>query len=374
MSTKTGHEQKATQVSKSMLALNELGQSPWLDSIDRAWFASGELERMRDTYGLRGVTSNPTIFAGSLRGAAYDADIATLAAQGLTDEAIFEKLATDDIRAACDIFQGVWADSEGQDGHVSLELEPELANDADASIDRAAHLWHVVDRPNLMIKVPATRDGLPVVEELIARGINVNVTLLFDVAMFEQVMDRHVAGLERLIADGSDPARVASVASFFVSRVDTAIDPQLIENEDVEDLAGTIAVANARAAYVAWESTMASERWHAVAAAGAQPQRPLWASTGTKNDQYSDVLYVDELIGPCTVNTMPLSTIKAFADHGTAQKTLTPATCSDAESRLARLESAGVDLDAITDQLREDGVASFQASYDELIQTIRSRR
>jgi transaldolase len=320
------------------------------------------------------VTSNPTIFAGSLRGAAYDTDIAALAAQGLSDEAIFEKLATDDIRTACDIFQNVWSESEGHDGHVSLELEPNLAHDADASIERAIHLWKVVNRPNLMIKVPATRDGLPVVEELIAQGINVNVTLLFDVAMFEQVMDRHVAGLERLIADGKDPARVASVASFFVSRVDTAIDPLLVENEDVEDLAGTIAVANARAAYVAWESTMASERWEAVAQAGAQPQRPLWASTGTKNPEYSDVLYVEELIGPYTVNTMPLSTIQAFADHGTAQKTLTSSTCSDAESRLARLESAGIDLDAITDQLREDGVASFQASYDELIQTIHSRR
>jgi transaldolase len=349
--------------------LVELGQSVWLDSISRNMLQDGELDRLVRERAIVGVTSNPTIFAQALASSdAYDEDVAAMAAEGLDDRTIFERLAVADIQAACDALRPIWEKTDGVDGRVSIELEPDLADEIEPSTKRALQLWKLVDRPNVMIKVPATEAGLPVIEELTFHGVDVNVTLLFSVDVYRKVMDRYLTGLERRTAVG-EPLAVTSVASFFVSRVDTAVDKQLDEL-GVADLHGKAAVANAAVAWDAYGEVFGSDRFRDLEAAGARPQRPLWASTGTKNAAYSDVLYVQELIVPGTVNTMPMATLEAFADHGESRTTI-----DDVDrSVLDRLAEVGVDIAAVTEQLRTDGVASFQTSFDELLETIASKR
>ena len=349
-------------------ALGTVGQSVWLDSITRDWLTSGELGDMVSELGITGVTSNPSIFAQALKSDSYDAQIGELADQSARD--IFTALAVDDIRDACDVLRPIWKKTGGVDGLVSIEIEPDLAHDTDASIVRGRELWSAIDRGNLLIKVPATAEGLPVIETLIADGINVNVTLLFSVAMYREVMQRYLAGLEHRHADGADLA-VASVASFFVSRVDSAVDAQLPAGSE---LRGKTAVANALAAWDAYLEVFTGDRFLALQRAGARPQRPLWASTGTKEAAYSDVLYVQELIAAGSVNTMPLSTMRAFADHGEARETVTEQARLKARGMLGELHEQGINLTAVTDRLLLDGVASFETSFEELLEGIEQKR
>ncbi len=353
--------------------LGACGQSVWLDSISRDWILSGELSEMVEELSITGLTSNPSIFEAALRSATYDDAIRVLVAAGHTDREIFEQLAVEDIRAACDILRDAWKRSGGVDGMVSMELEPDLAHDTAQSIVRARELWNLVGRPNLMIKVPATEAGFEVVETLISEGINVNVTLLFSVAAYRTVMDRYVTALERRVAAGEHPA-VHSVASFFVSRIDTAVDAELEARDVGEHLRGRIAVANAIAAWDAYLDVFTSDRFLALQRHGARPQRPLWASTGTKNPEYSDILYVQDLIVAGSVNTMPLATMRAFQDHGDARITITDDARREARALLGDLRGTGVDLDGITERLRCDGVDAFQQSFDTLLERIASRR
>jgi transaldolase len=353
----------------SLHQLNGLGQSVWLDSISRDWLDGGDLERMVDELGIVGVTSNPTIFAQALTSSTYDDEIRQLAGDGLDDRDIFERLAVADIQRACDVLAPVAKRTGGVDGKVSIELEPDLAHDPHTSIERGRHLWNAVDRDNLLIKVPATDEGLPVIEALLAEGIDVNVTLLFSVGVYRKVMDAYLRALEHRLREGLPLGDIHSVASFFVSRVDSKVDAAL---PDGHELAGHIANDNAIAAWDAYNDVFTGPRWAALTQHGARPQRPLWASTGTKNPAYSDILYVQQLIAPGTVNTMPLKTLEAFADHGEARVTITDTAPSHA--RLARLADLGIDLDEVTGTLRAEGVASFQASFEELLETIGSRR
>jgi len=355
-------------------ALHDAGQSLWLDYIDRPMLHNGELERrIRDDV-LTGMTSNPAIFEKALaQGTAYDAQVA-----GLTGERtawqLFEELAATDVRTACDRFRGVYDRSGGVDGYVSLEVSPNAANDADGTIREARHLWALVDRANVMIKVPGTAAGCTALRQLIADGINVNVTLLFAVEAHAEVIEAYLAGLEARVAAGLPLAGVASVASFFVSRVDTEIDKRIDALAAAGTLAagaaaalkGKAAVANAKRAYRLFAERFSGARWQALATAGARVQRPLWASTSTKNPSYRDVIYVEELVGPQTVNTLPPATLEAFRDHGEVRRTI-DADLAAAEQALAAVESAGIPLRQVTDQLLVEGLASFQKAFDTLL-------
>lgn len=358
--------------------LHKLGQSVWLDYIRRGILANGELKEMIRKYDLRGITSNPSIFEQAMGDSDdYDDALAALAAKGVTGPDAYEALAVEDIRNACDLFREVYDKSDGSDGFVSLEVSPELAHDTEGTLEEARRLWKAVDRPNLMIKVPGTDAGLPVIQQLIADGFNVNVTLLFSVANHEKVMEAYLAGLEKRHAAGQPLDRVASVASFFVSRVDSAIDGQLqkmaeadpAKREQVLALQGKAAIANAKLAYARFLEVFSGERWERLASAGAQVQRPLWASTSTKNPDYRDVIYVEELIGRDTVNTMPLATVEAFGDHGEARSTVDQ-DVEGARADLAALAAAGIDLDAVTDQLQREGVDKFTKSFREMIESV----
>lgn len=360
--------------------LHPLGQSVWLDYIRRGLLRSGELADMIARYDLRGVTSNPTIFEQAIVSSDdYDDALQGLAAAGVAPGSAYEALAIDDIQAACDLFRPVYDAADGHDGFVSLEVSPELADDTAATLEEARRLWTAVDRPNLMVKVPGNAAGVPAIESLIAEGINVNVTLLFSLAAYEAVMEAYLRGLERRQQTSQPLSRVASVASFFVSRVDSAIDAQLEalagRAEDGErkahllGLRGKAAVANAQLAYERFQQVFSGDRWEALRQAGAHVQRPLWASTSTKNPAYRDVVYVERLIGPHTVNTMPLATVEAFADHGEAARTV-DADYAAARADLAALEAAGIDLDAVTDHLLADGVAKFAKSFRELMEGV----
>lgn len=360
-------------VSTPLARLGQLGQSVWLDSISREWLASGELSRMVDELSITGLTSNPSIFASALRSSIYDAQIASCIAEGLNDRAIFERLAVTDIRNACDVLRPVWMRSGGVDGMVSIELEPDLAHDASASIHRAHELWNLVNRSNLMIKVPATSAGMDVVHSLIRDGINVNVTLLFGVTHYREVMEQYVTALEERRAVGDDLA-VHSVASLFVSRIDTAVDALLESSPGASHLRGRIAVANALTAWDAYIHVFTSDRFLALQRHGARPQRPLWASTGTKNPQLSDILYVQELIAAGSVNTMPLATMRAFQEYGDPRITVTDDALREARALLGDLRGAGISLDDVTNTLRDQGVAAFEASFDELLLSIAGRR
>jgi transaldolase/glucose-6-phosphate isomerase len=352
--------------------LTDLGQSVWFDYIRRSFITSGELQALIDQ-GVRGVTSNPTIFEKAIAGSTdYDADLGRLVDVGKSVEEIYEALALDDIAQAADLMRPVYDGADGADGYVSLEVSPTLANDTGGTVADARRLFAALGRSNVMIKVPATPAGIPAIETLIGEGINVNVTLIFSLVQYQAVAEAYIAGLEKLVAAGGDVSRVDSVASFFVSRVDTAVERALEEIGETE-LRGKIAIANAKLAYAYFQEVFGGPRWDKLAAQGARVQRPLWASTGTKNPHYPDTLYVDGLIGPHTVNTVPPATLQAFLDHGAAAPTLETGV-DEARADLVRLDELGIDLFAITQKLQDDGVASFAKSFESLMASIAEKR
>ena len=362
-----------------------LGQSVWLDYIRRGTLVSGEFDRQIRDMGVVGVTSNPTIFQQAIsKSADYDSAIAVGVAAGLEGEPLFESLAIEDIRMACDRLHAVYEATKGRDGRVSLEVSPRLANDTTATCAAAKRLHAAVERPNVMIKIPATRAGLPAITETLAAGISVNVTLIFTIARYREVMDAFFNGLEQFTAAGGDLSTIRSVASFFVSRVDSKVDaaieqraatlpPGATERTEIESLRGKAAVANARLAYEAFVQALTTPRWLALAANGAHVQRPLWASTSTKNPAYRDVLYVEELIGPDTVNTMPPATLDAFNDHGVVESRIRR-DVAGAQALFDKLPMLGVPIDKLIAQLEPEGVASFENSYEELLATLEARR
>lgn len=353
--------------------LNESGQSIWYDNIRRALLDSGELASWIEA-GVSGVTSNPTIFEEAIAGSTdYDAAMHHLVNAGRSVDEIYEALVLDDIRRTADLLRPVYDRTGGADGYVSLEVNPKLAHDTENTISEARRLFDVLDRPNVMIKVPATPAGIPAVEALIAEGINVNATLMFSLAQYRDVAEAYIAGLERWAAEEGDLSQVASVASFFVSRVDTAVDRVLEGLPQGKPLQGKIAIANAKLAYASFFEIFGGERWEKLVARGARAQRPLWASTSTKNPLYPDTLYVDHLIGSHTVNTVPPQTLQAVVDHGTVASSLRSAV-DEARDQLNRLSEVGVDLDAITQTLLEDGVASFANSFESLMDSIARKR
>jgi transaldolase len=352
----------------------EQDQSPWIDFIDRDLIESGRLDRMIDD-GIRGLTSNPTIFAKAVATGQYDELVRREIEAGDDARQIYEQIAVGDVGDAADRLRRVYDASGGTDGFASIEVEPDLADDSDATLARARQLWAALDRPNVFIKIPATPAGIPAIEGAIAEGINVNVTLMFSVDVYREVARAYIAGLRTRHGRGDDITRVASVASFFVSRVDTKVDAYLEEAGDRASLEarGRAAIANAKLAYEAFGEIFGGEEFADLRAAGAHVQRCLWASTSTKNPDYRDVLYVEELIGPETVDTMPLDTIEAFLDHGRVERTL-DRRVDDARDQLRQVEASGVSMERVTRELLEEGVASFAKSFEELIATIESKR
>ncbi|MEO7041645.1 MAG: transaldolase [Gemmatimonadaceae bacterium] len=354
-------------------ALHDAGQSIWLDYIDRTMLHNGDLERRLTDEVLTGMTSNPTIFQKALaEGTAYDAQLSA-APRSLDVKQLFELVETQDVRDACDIFADVYHSTKGKDGFVSIEVSADVANDLKATVEQAHRLWKTVNRPNLLVKVPGTEDGARAVRQLITDGINVNITLLFAVKAHERVIDAYLDGLEARVAKGQPIDTIASVASFFVSRVDTEVDKRLEAiGGEARKLEGKAAVANAKMAYQLFLSKFSGERWNALKAKGARVQRPLWASTSTKNAAYRDVLYVETLIGPDTVNTMPPNTIDDFRDHGIVARTV-DADVEQARADLAAIEKAGVSIDDVTAMLLRDGIASFEKSFDTLSAGIKDK-
>jgi transaldolase len=352
----------------------EQDQSPWIDFIDRELIDSGKLDQLV-TDGIRGLTSNPTIFAKAVATGQYDELIRREIAAGDDARQIYEEIAVGDVGDAADVLRRVYDESGGTDGFASIEVEPDLAEDADATLARARELWSRLDRPNVFIKIPATEAGIPAIENAIAEGINVNVTLMFSVAIYERVARAYIAGLRRRHESGQEFSRVASVASFFVSRVDTKVDKYLEEHgtRAAMEARGKAAIANAKLAYAAYQRIFGGDEFADLRAAGAQAQRCLWASTSTKNPDYRDVLYVEELIGPQTVDTMPLETITAFLDHGNVQRTL-DRDAAQAGQAIREVEASGISMERVTDELITEGVASFAKSFDELISSIESKR
>jgi transaldolase len=361
--------------------LHDMGQSIWLDSIDRTMLHNGDLERRIRDDSLTGMTSNPTIFQKALAsGNAYDEQLLG-AESGLDPSQLFELVETQDVRDACDLFAGVFASTRGADGFVSIEVSPGVSNSADATVEEARRLWKAVDRPNVMVKVPGTEEGALAVRRLTAEGVNVNITLLFAIEAHARVIEAYFAGLEDRVRAGQPIDGISSVASFFVSRVDTEIDKRLdalaakaigSEKERLEMLKGRAAIANAKLAYKLFAEKFSGPRWEALKGKGARVQRPLWASTSTKNPKYRDVMYVEELIGPDTVNTMPPATIDAFRDHGEVQRTVN-ARLGAAEGLLKEIEAVGISMREVTDLLLKEGIASFQKSFDELLGGIETK-
>lgn len=351
--------------------LQSEGQSIWLDYIRRSLITSGELGALIKDDGLRGMTSNPTIFEKSINGSSdYDESLRHLFESHKDVDAVYESLVVEDIRLAADALRPVYDKTAGVDGYVSLEVSPRLANDTDATIAEAKRLWSAVERPNLMIKVPGTPAGVPAFETLIADGVNVNVTLMFSLKHYEDVAQAYIRGLQR----SAHPEKMASVASFFVSRVDSMVDKALEANgsDKARALLGKIAVANAKITYERFEEIFYGDDFAALKKRGARVQRPLWASTSTKNPDYRDVLYVEELIGPDTVNTLPPATLDAFRDHGVVRQTLTEGV-EEARAQIGGLGAVGVDLDAITETLQVDGVAAFAKSFEALLDSLKTK-
>ena len=347
-----------------LLKLNAFGQSVWLDYIRRDFVLNGELAKLIREDGLAGLTSNPAIFEKAIGGGnEYAPAIRALKERGLSAMALYETLAIEDIQAAADQFRPVFDLGKGHDGYVSLEVSPYLARDTAATVVEAKRLWREVSRPNLMIKVPATLEGLPAIELLISQDMNVNVTLLFSQAMYEKVAERYIAGLERRAAEGGDLGRISSVASFFISRIDAAVDPLL-----PEALRGKTAIANAMLAYDSYKRLFSGPRWENLAKKGARPQRLLWASTSTKNPAYRDVMYVEELVGSNTVNTLPPATLESFRDHGVPRASLE----EDIGAARATLEAVAkhASLDEVTDKLLDDGVKLFADAFDKLLKAV----
>lgn len=366
-----------------LIRLYEYGQSVWYDNIQRTMLHSGELQRLIAD-GVRGMTSNPTIFKNAIAsGQEYQADINALRRQGRSPLEVYEALALADVGAAADEFRKLYEQSDGEDGYVSIEVSPRLAHDTQGTIAEASRLFASLGRPNIMIKVPATPAGIPAIRSLIGQGINVNVTLLFSLEVYRQVAEAYLDGLELLVANGGQLHQVASVASFFVSRVDTLTDRllktriaaahQSDEKARLSALQGKLAIANAKLAYRIFQEMFSSPRFQRLQAQGARMQRLLWASTSTKNPAYRDVIYVEELIGPHTVNTMPPATIEAFKDHGQLRQSLTEKV-DEAEAVLAAIQQAGLDVGAITAQLLDEGVAAFAQSFEDLLATVAESR
>jgi len=362
--------------------LEEFGQSIWLDYIRRQMIKSGELKRLIEEDGVKGVTSNPAIFEKAIAGSDdYDDAIRDLARQGMGVKEIYESLTVEDVQMAADVFAPLYEKTGGRDGYVSLEVNPHLARDTDGTIDEATRLWQKVDRPNVLIKVPATEQGLPAIAYLISEGINVNVTLLFGLPRYEKVAEAYIAGLETLADQGKPLKQTASVASFFLSRIDVLVDPMLEEKMGAggdqgklaKELHGEIAIASAKVAYSIYQRIFGIDRFQALAAKGGRTQRVLWASTSTKNPDYSDVKYVEALIGPETVNTIPMETLEAYRDHGDPAPRLKEG-LEQAAGHLQRLSELEIDLNQVTQQLVEEGIEKFNKPYDSLMDTIEAKR
>jgi transaldolase len=357
---------------KPLQELSRLGQSVWIDSLSRASIRGGHLQRLIDEHSVVGATSNPTILQKAMsEGDAYDEQLRELAQRDPSDA--FWALAVRDIKDACDVFRGVFEATGGRDGYVSLEVDPTLAYETLETYREAIDLHERVDRPNLFVKIPATKPGLAAIEDVIAHGRSINVTLIFSLRRYAEVAESYIRGIERLIAAGGDPTKVASVASFFVSRIDTEADRRLDEIGGHEQLKGRLAVANARLAYEHYKSAFAGERWEFLAGKGATPQRVLWASTSTKNPAYADTLYVEELIGADTVNTMPQQTIDAYQDHGDPQPRL-ERDLEQAHALFEELAAAGVSYEEVTDTLEREGVAKFSDSFAALLEGLRAKQ
>jgi transaldolase len=355
----------------NLAELSASGVAVWLDDLSRDRIRSGNLQSLVDEYCVVGATTNPTIFAAAISGSdSYDDQVHALAVRKVDVQEALRTITAADVRDACDLFRPIH-DRQPGDGRVSLEVAPGLAHDTDATNAEAAHLWWLVDRPNLYIKIPATEAGLPAIAETISKGISVNVTLIFSLDRYRGVMDAYLSGLEKRLAGGGSIDGLASVASFFVSRVDTEIDKRLDKLGADPSLKGKAGIANARLAYQAYEEVFSSDRWRALEAKGAVPQRPLWASTGVKNPEYSDTMYISELIAPGTVNTMPEKTMMAYADHGTPG-TPVQKSYDDAAGVMQAVADAGVDLDDVFRVLEEEGVKKFVDSWDELTESVRS--
>ncbi|AKK27517.1 transaldolase [Mycobacterium sp. EPa45] len=355
----------------NLAALSAAGVSVWLDDLSRERLRSGNLQELIDTRSVVGVTTNPSIFQAALsHGNAYDAQVSELAERGADVDATIRTVTTDDVREACDVLRPQWEASDGVDGRVSIEVDPRLAHDTDKTILQAIELWKIVDRPNLLIKIPATEAGVPAIASVLAEGISVNVTLIFSVERHKLVMDAYLQGLEKAKEAGHDIAKIHSVASFFVSRVDTEIDKRLekIGSEEALALRGQAGVANARLAYAAYEEVFGGgDRFRALADAGARVQRPLWASTGVKNPDYSDTLYVTELVAPNTVNTMPEKTIDAVADHGVVTGDTITGTAAASQEVFDKLDAIGIDLRDVFLVLENEGVDKFEKAWQELL-------
>ena len=350
--------------------LSDFGQSVWIDYLSRDLLETGELARLIEEDAVVGVTSNPTIFQRAISsGSTYDDQLSALRDDQGDPKELFYELAAADVAAACDLLHPVWKETRGLDGYVSWEIDPNLADDRRASYAKAQGLHTWLDRPNLYVKIPATTAGVGAVEDMVAAGKNINVTLVFSLRRYREIVEAYIHGLERLVADGGDPAAVHSVASFFVSRVDTETDKRLEAIGGHADLKGKLGIANARLAYQHFLESFAGERWDSLASAGATTQRCLWASTSTKDPAYSDVMYVEELIGAQTVNTMPEETIRAFQDHGRVEETLTQG-LDDARRLFDELEQAGVDYDDVVATLEREGVDTFVASFADLLEGV----
>lgn len=377
--TANGRSAKST-----VRALCEQGQSVWLDDISRVLLSSGALQQQIDEVGIRGVTSNPTIFEKAIAASdAYDGAVMDLLRQGKKAGEIFESVEVADIRNACDLFRPLYDETDGGDGFVSIEVAPTFARDGDGSLVEARRLWASVDRPNLMVKIPGTAEGVSAIRQALIDGINVNVTLLFSLENYERVANAYVQALETRHKADQPVARMASVASFFVSRVDTLVDKKVeekiegagseSERERLQGLLGKVGVANAKLAYASFQELFEGPRFAELRQAGANVQRPLWASTGVKNPAYRDTLYVEELIGPDTVNTMPAATIEAFLDHGTVERTVDQHV-DEAREVINTLAEVGIDLAAVTAQLEDEGIASFAKSFETLLAGVESKR
>ncbi|HYA98703.1 MAG TPA: transaldolase [Ktedonobacteraceae bacterium] len=367
-----------------LLQLKAHGQSVWYDTVDRAQLDNGLFKRMLDEDGVVGVTSNPTIFQKSIsQGDAYDAQITQLVREGKSTNEIYEALAIRDIRTVADMLLPIYEKANRQDGFVSLEVSPDLAHDTEATLNEALRFWKLVDRPNLMIKIPATPEGLPAVHQALLEGLNINITLIFSIEDYRKVVDAYISALEERNAEGKDISYIASVASFFVSRVDTLVDQLLegkikastdsTEQQKLKSLEGKAAIANARLVYQDFKNIFHSPRFETLKHSGAHVQRPLWASTSTKNPAYRDVLYAEELIGPNTVDTMPLETIENFRDHGKVRLSVED-DIQQAKNEFAELEKIGIHYDQVTQQLQDEGVKKFADSFHELFRGIESKK
>ncbi|KAF5993351.1 transaldolase [Streptomyces sp. WAC00263] len=364
---------EATATAVTLKRLSDEGVSIWLDDLSRKRIASGNLAELVETRHVVGVTTNPSIFQAAIgSGEGYEEQLGDLAERGVTVDEAVRMMTTADVRAAADILRPVYDATAGRDGRVSIEVDPRLAHNTGATVAEAKQLSWLVDRPNVMIKIPATKAGLPAITEVIGLGISVNVTLIFSLERYRAVMDAYLAGLEKAKAAGIDLATIHSVASFFVSRVDSEIDKRLtkVGTDDALALKGRAALANARLAYEAYEEVFASARWTALAPAGANKQRPLWASTGVKDPSYKDTLYVDELVAPGTVNTMPEATLNATADHGDIHGDAVTGGYAQARADLAAVEGLGISYDEVVDQLEDEGVSKFEAAWEDLLDAV----